>query len=313
MHLSTRNTVSENTARELALLSLEKVKFHYNGIYNEILNDVSLTLQQGSSFCIAAPNGTGKTTFLKICAGEVKPTNGTVQIYGQSSSSWKSHKYFGYAPQNLAFPSMLTVRECIRTIAAYRDSSINEWLHLVNRFQLSEILDSQVLHLSGGYQRRVAILLSFIGTPHLLLLDEPLSGVDIESKTVILSALSEFQHNGGSIIWTTHDLRDLDMIEANLIILNRGIIAFNDNPRRLIRDYQQLVIETSYADMISAVPHTLCMNNGNKTIFFVDKYLSLDNAITALKEQQQNLTISTRTMSFDEAYLLYLRLLKKEQ
>lgn len=206
---------------------IKDLSVHYNKIC--ALSNIQLTVPDGDFLCILGPNGGGKSTLLKAILGLIKPTKGSISIYGSNPKETKT--IVGYVPQNSTleknFP--ITVLEVVLTglisqkngyFINFNEDDRKQAENIMKKLKVHHLKDRQINQLSGGQLKRVLIARTLVMKPHLLLLDEPTTNLDSVSKKQILSLLREINKNA-TIILVTHDLEVVYNHRKNLIYLNK--------------------------------------------------------------------------------------------
>lgn len=207
-----------------ALVELAGVSFAYGS--EMVLSDVSLRLRPGGLVGLVGPSGAGKTTLLKLIAGTLEPTAGTVTRLPGLRVGW--------VPQvetvNWWFP--ITVDEVVlmgSTAAGappFYTRSERERVHdLLHDLGIGHLEGRHIRALSGGQQQRVFVARALMARPHLLLLDEPMSGVDVKTRLDMLELLSAITSTGICAVLTTHDLNGVAAHLPEVAAINRGIAA----------------------------------------------------------------------------------------
>ena len=211
------------------VVELREVSFTYGeGV---VLDRVSLTVPEGAFVGVVGPSGAGKTTFLKLMAGTMKPTAGEVRFGHEGNGRVR----LGVVPQletiDWNFP--VTVEEVV-LLGRAADSGWLPWTKPALRAEARSILDKlgighlahrHIRNLSGGQQQRAFIARALIRRPDLLLLDEPTIGVDVKTRHDILHLLHELNHEGIAIVLTTHDLNAVAAHLPSLVCINRRVVA----------------------------------------------------------------------------------------
>src|SRR5688572_9369446 len=172
-----------------AVLEAADLSFAYGT--QPVLDGVSLSVAPGEFVALVGPNGAGKSTLLRLLLGLLEPTAGTVRLFGAPPKSLKDRWRLGYVPQRLAVPADLpaTVGEVVaagrlaRTgwRRRFKPEDRAEVEHAIIAVALDDLADRPVRELSGGQQQRAFIAKALAGQPELLVLDEPVAGVDAES------------------------------------------------------------------------------------------------------------------------------------
>lgn len=187
--------------------------------YRPILEDVTLVLEAGTEYALTAPNGSGKTTLLEIMGGISRPTEGQV-LWGEKPLSSKNRGHIGTVFQQPMVYGDLTARENLELFARlyncrnHRDVA-TEWLERVN---LTYAASERVRTFSKGMRQRIALARAMLHTPSLLLLDEPLDGLDSSSRTLIQGVLSDLISQGTTVFKVTHDAEDAKQATVQLTL-----------------------------------------------------------------------------------------------
>lgn len=190
------------------------------------LKDINLDVSKGSALAIVGENGAGKTTLLKILATVSRPSNGSLMMDGVDAIINASiiREKIGYVPQGIALMQELTVKDNLTYWMKHEDKQIyNDTLEITG---LGEVEHKKVRTLSGGMKRRLNIGASLVLKPKVLILDEPLAGVDIANRRKIVSSLVELKAKGTTIIFTSHYIEEMYMLADELIALKDGKCAY---------------------------------------------------------------------------------------
>lgn len=223
------------------LLDADAVSFSYGR--GMVLEDVSLRVAPGEFVALVGPNGSGKTTLLKVLVGALRPWTGQVRILGAEPEDLHERWRLGYVPQRPVLGSELpaTVEEIV---AAGRLRQRGWWRrldaedrenveHALSAVGLAELASTPLNELSAGQQQRAFIARAFAGEPELLVLDEPIAGVDGESQRKFRDSIVHLIHEHGSgVLLVSHELaavaRDLDRV----VVLKRRVL-FDGTPEEL--------------------------------------------------------------------------------
>jgi ABC-type Mn2+/Zn2+ transport system ATPase subunit len=218
-----------------ALVRFERVTAGYDG--PPALEHVDLSIPRGAFVGIVGPSGAGKTTLLRAIVGAVPRLEGRVTVAGHDVVS-DSLASVGWVPQletvDWQFPA--TVREVVlmgdwsgrRWQAWATRSERNRVDRLLDRLGLDGLAGRHIRELSGGQQQRVFLARAMIGEPELLLLDEPTSGVDLKTRDDILHLLATLNHDGMTVVLTTHELNTVAAHLPWVVFINRRVIAEGD-------------------------------------------------------------------------------------
>jgi ABC-2 type transport system ATP-binding protein len=231
----------------------------------EALKGIDLEIPRGSIFGLLGPNGAGKSTLINILAGLVTKTSGSVRIWGfdQDVNPRQSRASIGVMPQELNLDPFFTPRAALDVQAglygvprAQRNS--DEILAMVG---LEDKAEAYARSLSGGMRRRLLLAKALVHRPHILVLDEPTAGVDIELRQMLWSNVRKLNAEGMTIILTTHYLEEAEEMCDEIAIINHGELVARDRTETLLSsvDAKTLVITTR-----SEVPGALSLPKGAK-------------------------------------------------
>ncbi len=202
------------------------------------LKGVDLRIPKGSIFGLLGPNGAGKSTLINILAGLVVKTGGKVRIWGfdQDVNPRQSRASIGVMPQELNLDPFFTPREALEVQAGLygvprRERRSAEILAMVG---LEDKADAYARTLSGGMRRRLLLAKALVHHPHILVLDEPTAGVDIELRQMLWENVRRLNRAGMTIILTTHYLEEAEEMCDEIAIINEGSVIARDSTGRLL-------------------------------------------------------------------------------
>ncbi|MEO9474859.1 MAG: ABC transporter ATP-binding protein [Cyclobacteriaceae bacterium] len=191
-----------------------------------VLDGISFDIEQGGIFAILGPNGSGKTTFLKILLGMVLPDSGTILYQNEDiSRSHTYRKHIGYLPQIARFPDNLSVQEIIEMIGDIRGEKADSE-SLIELFGLEKFLDKKLGNLSGGTRQKVNIVLTFMFDTPVIVLDEPTAGLDPVSLIKLKDLISREKARGKIILITSHIMSLVEELADEVVFLLEGNICF---------------------------------------------------------------------------------------
>ena len=201
------------------MITAKNISKSYGG--KSVLNDIDFAAAGGESVVIVGRNGAGKSTFLSILAGYLKPDSGCVEAAGGGVA---------FCPQQDNLFEELSVRDNLlfweRAKGRPVGSNIEE---LVRVLGINEYAKKKVRHLSGGMKKSVAIVCALSGGADVLILDEPFSGLDIFYKDELLKALEELRRSGKCIIYTSHNIDEIMGLDSKIYTLSGGKLAHIDD------------------------------------------------------------------------------------
>jgi sodium transport system ATP-binding protein len=199
---------------------------------NEVIavNDISLSINNGEIFGILGPNGAGKTTTLRIIATILKPTSGTVAIDGYTviDDAERVRKNIGFLTGETKLYDRLTVQETFDYFGRlYNIEEIElktRAKELMILFELDEVKNKRIVNLSDGMKQKVSICRTIIHKPHNLILDEPLTGLDILARRAMTNFIKEAKKQNNAIIFSTHVMSEAEEVCDRIAIIHRGAI-----------------------------------------------------------------------------------------
>ena len=205
------------------------------------LNGVSLRIPVGETFGFIGPNGAGKSTLIKILIGALRPTSGEVALFGQAPDMPDARRGLGFVPENPSMPEHLTPYEILlmglrlhRTeIASDERSHCRRWL---DRFGLADVADSPVRGFSKGMTQRTALAHALAIMPRILVLDEPLSGLDPIGRKEVVDVLDEYRRAGGTLFFSSHVLHDVERIADRFGLIHQGKLLTIRSPQEIAAD-----------------------------------------------------------------------------
>ena len=210
------------------MIILEDVRKSING--REVLREISLTVKPGEIHAYLGHNGAGKTTTFRLILGLLVPDSGRVEVLGLNPlRSPGIRARTGYLPEyDLLYPN-LSVWDNLRRYALLKGVfDERELRDLLEFFELEEYSKKKVSALSSGTQRRVAMARTFLGSPEVLILDEPTRGLDPEWRLRFKRFLKDYaRKNNASVLFSTHILGDVDEVCRKVTIIRKGRVLFS--------------------------------------------------------------------------------------
>jgi ABC-2 type transport system ATP-binding protein len=199
------------------------------------LNGLDLQVMPGEIYGLLGPNGAGKTTTLKVTAGLIEPTAGSVSVLGLDSTkdSVRVKAKIGYVAEIPILYESLSPRELLEFEASVRgiekDSVNHRVSQLADAFEVTRAFDSPITTLSMGTKQKVAIIAALLHQPPVLLLDEPMNSLDARSGRILRELLSLHVQRGGSVLFSTHILEIAQKLCSRIGIIFEGRIVAEGN------------------------------------------------------------------------------------
>jgi ABC-2 type transport system ATP-binding protein len=212
------------------------------------LNDVSVTVPRGITGLLG-PNGAGKSTFMKLMTGQLKPSKGSITVFGEPI--WNNPAiYFrlGFCPEQDAFYDRMTGLEWVAALTRLNGYGEQEALDAARRaldtVDLLEAADKKIGAYSKGMRQRVKMAQAIVHDPELLILDEPLSGMDPIARRKTIRLIKDWARAGKSIVVSSHILHEVETMTSNILLINNGRILAEGNVHQI-------------RDLIDEHPHTV--------------------------------------------------------
>ena len=207
------------------------------------VDNLSFSVKNGVIYGLLGPNGAGKTSTIKVLVGILEPRAGKVEIQGKSISDEVGTKsQIGYVPEEVVLLDSLTPREFLEFVASIRHlnaESINPKLErFTSAFELKQYFDTPIAALSMGNKQKVAIIAALLHDPKVLILDEPLIGLDARSSKILKELIAFHAKKGGAVIFSTHIMEVAEKLCTRVGIINKGKIVGEgtvEDLRRLVR------------------------------------------------------------------------------
>lgn len=204
---------------------------------NQVLKDVSFTIEKGSIFAMLGSNGAGKTTVIKILSTLLKPDGGSAAVNGfdVTANDDDVRKCISLTGQFVAVDEVLTGRENLTLIGQLKrlpnlKNTVNEWLSFSG---LGDAANRKVSTYSGGMRRRLDITMSLMGSPDVLFLDEPTTGLDPQNRIAMWDLVKELAAKGTTVFLTTQYLEEAENLADHIAILHEGRIIAEGTPKYL--------------------------------------------------------------------------------
>ena len=251
-----------------SIIYIDQLKKRYKGSREEALKGVNLEIKTGEFFGLLGPNAAGKSTLISILCGILSPSSGKVELFGEKLSSnreklnnnrEKRKSKIGLIPQEIALYPTLTVEENILFFGKLHGISSRDLREksgsLIRLFNLDEHRNKPVSKCSGGIKRRVNLIAGVIHQPELILLDEPTLGVDPQLRSMIFDFLTELNKEGATLIYTTHYMKEAEILCNRVGIIDHGSILTKGKPEKLIasepecRDLGELFLKLTGRDL----------------------------------------------------------------
>ena len=257
---------------------------HLSKWYGQVigLNDVTLTVPSGVTGLLG-PNGAGKSTFLKLITGQLKPSQGTITVLGEPI--WQNPSlYFriGFCPEQEAVYDRMTGLEWLKALIGLNGCDEREADRLARRalemVDLTDAAGKKIGAYSKGMRQRVKLAQALAHDPDLLILDEPLAGMDPIARRKTIRLIKHLARSGKSVIVSSHILHEIETMTANILLINQGRILAEGNVHQI-------------RDLIDEHPHTVYIR-ADQTRALARQFLT-DDDVLSLKFEDDAVVVQT--------------------
>ena len=263
---------------------------HISKWYGQVigLNDVSVSIPAGITGLLG-PNGAGKSTLLKLLTGQLKPSKGSIRVLGEAI--WRNPRLFfrvGFCPEQDAFYDRMTGLEWVSGLVrlnGYTESQANEAARAaLQRVDLMDAADKKIGGYSKGMRQRVKLAQAIVHDPELLILDEPLSGMDPIARRRTIRLVKDWARAGKSIIVSSHILYEIEAMTSNILLINNGRILAEGDVH-------------SIRDLIDEHPHTVHVRADHPRDL-ARQFLTRDDVLSLRLEQEAIIIETSKPDSF---------------
>ena len=222
-------------------VQVSELRKQYPKATKPAVSNLNFSFPKGSIYGFLGPNGAGKSTLVSILCGLLKPDQGSISVLGLNpvTQGAEVRKIVGVAPQEIALYPTLTALENLQYFSKMYGIRSAEGIPLIKKyleiFGLEQNQHKQVKNFSGGMKRRLNLIAAILHQPELIILDEPTSGVDVQSRNMILDFLLECQKTGITVLYSSHYLEEAERICSHLIIVDEGELITEGSPQTLIQ------------------------------------------------------------------------------
>ena len=207
----------------MAAIQIENVTKRFGDF--TAVNNVSLSVPEGSIYGFIGPNGSGKTTTLRMIMNILLPDSGTVSVFGQHSSA-TARDNVGYLPEERGLYKRMEVRRLLRYYGQLKGKSLKEVDPVINtwldRFQLTQWAGKKIEALSKGMAQKTQFISAIVSSPKLLILDEPFSGLDPVNADALKDAVLDLRKQGTTIVFSTHDMSAAERMCDRIFMIFKG-------------------------------------------------------------------------------------------
>jgi ABC-2 type transport system ATP-binding protein len=273
------------------------------------VENLAFSVQPGEIFGFLGPNGAGKTTTIRLLLDLLRPSSGTVHIFGQSvrARSREIRGRLGYLPGNFSAYDPMTGEEFLRFAASMRGAEPRLQAALTERFGLAgEYLARRIKHLSHGTRQKLGIVQAFFHRPELVVLDEPTNGLDPLMQDEFYRLLAEVQRDGRTVFFSSHNLPEVEKVCQRIAIIREGSLVALDTLEGLRKKkFKRLSLTLREPVNDLELPGARCIaREGNRYDFLVN------GELPPLLEQLARLPVTDMALpepDLEEVFMAYYR------
>ncbi len=238
-----------------AAISIQNLSFSYGLDTGLSFNNFSLEIAAGERFGLLGPNGAGKTTLMNLMTGILQPHSGNISFLGNNTAEHNNSvkKLFGFVPQFHSFYQELSPVENLEFFGAWAGLNAKKIAQrtdeLLQVLGLHHVARKPVSRFSGGMKNRLNIAIGVIHEPKILFLDEPTTGVDVQSRHAIIEYLKQLNAKGTTLIYTSHLLNEAEKLCTRVALLDQGKIMVMDELSTLLAANQPHGLEGLFLNL----------------------------------------------------------------
>ena len=253
-----------------------------------VVDGVSLDIAQGEFFALLGANGAGKTTLISMLSGLARPSAGSVQVLGHevAREPYLTRRLLGVVPQELVFDPFFTVREALRLQSGYFGLRRNDaWIdELLQRLGLAQQAEQNMRALSGGMKRRVMVAQALVHKPPVIVLDEPTAGVDVELRQSLWAFITSLNHQGHTVLLTTHYLEEAQALCSRIGMLKLGRLVALDSTQALLSRFAstQMLFRVA-TGVLPAELAARCKPEGHRIVCVVRDAAEVEHILATLR------------------------------
>ena len=257
---------------------------HLSKWYGQVsgLNDVTVSVPSGITGLLG-PNGAGKSTFMKLITGQLRPSKGQVRVLGEPI--WDNPKLYqriGFCPEQDAFYDRMTGREWVTALAGLHGfderTAGDAAAHAIAAVELTEAADRKIGSYSKGMRQRIKLAQAIAHEPELLILDEPLSGMDPLMRRRTVKQIKEWARAGTSVLVSSHILHEIESMTSNIVLVNNGRIVAEGDVHQI-------------RELIDEHPHTVSIRTAQTHA--VARELLADEGVVSVRFEPGGLVVET--------------------
>ncbi len=283
----------------------------------QALCGIDLDVSQGEFFALLGPNGAGKTTLISILAGLARADRGTAKVLGHDvvSDYRSARRALGVVPQELVFDPFFTVRETLRIQSGYFGLRNNDdWIdEVIARLDLTSKADANMRALSGGMKRRVLVAQALVHKPPVIILDEPTAGVDVELRHGLWQFVRKLNHDGHTVVLTTHYLEEAETLCTRVGMLKQGRLVALESTRVLLKKFSgiNMRLRISNGDLPECLRPMLASSpEDGEWVLALRDYAQVEHVLSQIRKSGRE--VSTMELAEPDLEEVFVSIMRKD-
>jgi ABC-2 type transport system ATP-binding protein len=276
----------------------------------EILKGISLSVKEGEIFGYLGPNGAGKTTTIKCLLGLIHPDAGTIEIFGQPHNSARARQALGFLPENPYFYDYLTAREFLTfygdLFGLGRKETGERTGRLLKLVGLERAAGLQLRKFSRGMLQRIGLAQALINDPKLVILDEPLGGLDPLGRKEIRDIIVRFKQEGKTVFFTSHILQDIEMICDHVAIIVGGRVVKQGALQDLVSEkvlFTEMTVSGLPPEAFRGLGESVSSQGGRVLLKILEEN-RVDDILALVRERKGKvISLSPRTETLEDIFV----------
>lgn len=239
----------------MPILEIQNLKKYY--ATQKAVDDISLSIEQGSIFGLLGPNGAGKTTLIRMITGIFYPDHGTILLDGKKFDPVNDVGQIGYMPEERGLYKQMKIGEQAMYLAQLKGLSHKEAFNKIKewfvKLEMESWWDKKVEDLSKGMAQKLQFVITVLHEPKLIILDEPFSGLDPVNTNVIKEEIYKLAKKGSTIIFSTHRMEQVEEICDHIVLMNKGKKILDGTVNQVKHDFKENLFRIGFDSMPSQI------------------------------------------------------------
>jgi len=254
----------------MKILEVQNLKKYF--ATQKAVDDISLTIDQGSIFGLLGPNGAGKTTLIRMITGIFYPDSGDILLKGKKFDPENDARFIGYMPEERGLYKKMKIGEQALYLAQLKGLSRHDAMYKIKdwfkRFEMDSWWNKKVEDLSKGMGQKLQFVITVLHEPDLIILDEPFSGLDPVNANLIKDEIYRLAQKGTTIIFSTHRMEQVEEICKNIVLVNKGKKILDGTVSGVKHDFKENLFSIQFENQPTGIasPYFEIINTDNTAL-----------------------------------------------